>query len=851
MRYLPKSRRVLSLWVVLAIALLAGSAGAAADEKKPPSFEEKVEGLERRAGLLTLWVDKGKGKVWLELPAAEDSGEIGRYLHVEGLVAGLGSNPVGLDRGQLGPTRLVRFRRLGGKVLLEQLNTGFRAQSEDPRERRAVAESFATSVLWAGEVAAEADDGRLLLDLDGFLLRDAHGVARTLEQTEQGSYSLDAARSAVDSGACLAFPDNVELEAVLTYGGQAKGAYVRSVSPTADAVTLVQHHSFIRLPDDGYAPRPFDPRAGSFAVSFADYSAPLDAPLRQRWIVRHRLEKTQPKRARSRVVEPIVFYVDSGTPEPVRSALVEGASWWADAFEAAGLIDAFKVELLPDGAHPLDVRYNVIQWVHRSTRGWSYGGGVIDPRTGEMIKGHVNLGSLRVRQDRLLFEGLIGTEATGSGGAQDPVQVALARIRQLSAHEVGHALGFSHNFAASTYGRASVMDYPAPKIAIRDDGSFDLSGAYGVGIGEWDKQAARYAYSQFAPGADEGAELARIVAEGVEQGMLFLTDADARPLGGANPRAALWDNGDDPVAELAHTLRVRRLALDRFDADRIAAGQPLALLQEVLAPVYFHHRFQLEGTVKLIGGFDHSHAVRGDGQAGIRQVAPEVQRRALAQVLRLLDPAELDLNDRTLDLLLPRPPGHGPNRELFRGVAAPGFDSIAAAESAVSHALAALLEPARARRLVDAHRRDDTTLGLDELLGAIQQAAFGASGAGEGLRRLELRRAVQRRVVDGLIALSLDSRAGGDVAGRAESAIASIGGALGSLEVAALRKPDADGGARAHRLWLASRIRRHLERDAGFRTESRPAAGLPPGSPIGAERGCGFDHDLNGTTGAH
>ncbi|MEM8933420.1 MAG: DUF5117 domain-containing protein, partial [Acidobacteriota bacterium] len=430
---------------------------------------------------MTLYPDPREGKLWLHLPAPADGGdEIVRVIFYEGLLTGLGSNPVGLDRGQLGEARLLSIRRLGHRVLFELPNLKFRADTEQATERNATRQSFAPTVLWATPVGALDGDGTSVVDIAPFLLRDAHDVVPTLANTAQGKYRFDAERSAVDFAALHTFPDNVELEAVLTYAlaGGEPGPLVAETAPRGDAFSLVQHVSFVRLPDDGYSVRLADPRVGMLSVPYADYAAPLDERLDRRLVIRHRLEKVDPSAERSKVVDPIVYYVDSGVPEPVRSALVEGALWWADAFEAAGFLDAYRVEILPDDAHPLDVRYNVIQWVHRSTRGWSYGGGVIDPRTGEMLKGHVSLGSLRVRQDRLLFEGLLGTAKTGTGAADDPVELALARIRQLSAHEVGHTLGITHNFAASTYaGRASVMDYPAPFVTVGEDGQLDVSRA--------------------------------------------------------------------------------------------------------------------------------------------------------------------------------------------------------------------------------------------------------------------------------------------------------------------------------------------------------------------------------------
>ncbi len=813
--------------LLTSVALAACSGLAPTGNPSSEAAEESsdwgdaLDGFERRSGLLDVHVHPKKGSVLLELPSPGERGVVGTYLYVEGLTTGLGSNPVGLDRGQLGETRVVELRRIGSRLLIEAPNLRFRALSDNAAEVRATREAFATSVLWAGEVLETAEDGRSLVDITSFVVRDAHDVVATLAATGQGSYRLDADRSMLDPGAVLAFPDNLEFEALLTFAGDGSGGFVQATAPMAQAITLRQHHSLIRLPDDGYHPRRFDPRMGSFAISFSDYATPLGEPIQEQWIVRHRLERTDPEAESSAAVEPIVYYVDSGAPEPIRSALIEGATWWAEAFEAAGFEDAFRVELLPEGAHPLDVRYNVIQWVHRSTRGWSYGGGVIDPRTGEMIKGHVTLGSLRVRQDILLFEGLTGVEATGNGGPQDPIEAALARIRQLSAHEVGHTLGFAHNFAASTYGRASVMDYPAPFLRVVD-GRVDLSDAYDVGIGAWDRHAADFAYRDFPDGTDEDAGLAAIVERGLDEGMLFLSDADARPEGAAQPKAGLWDNGSDSVAALAQTMEVRGVGLEAFGASRIATGRPMAALEEVFAPLYFHHRYQLGVTAKQVGGVDYRYKVAGDDQPLPQPVSPEVQHAALATLAATLSPEALEVPANALAVLHPRSFGLWSNRELFAGATDPLFDPVAAGATAADLTVRSLLAPERLNRVAQQHAADGAQPGVGGVLAAL------ADSLNAHERTTPLGAAVRGVWVEGLM--------------RAASSPATSAAVRSELERELERfqaSPEASPP-------LARRIARFWDR--ALPPAEAPAAALeaPPGSPIGGGPAIGSPADWLG-----
>lgn len=828
------------LLATLILTLSAFSVAAQSEKSaEPVGIEQKTAGMTKQEGFFSFYWDKEKGRVWLEISRFE-----GEFLYVTSLATGLGSNPVGLDRTQLGDGRVVRFDRVGPRVLLVQPNLRYRALTDNSDERRAVEESFAQSVLWGAEIAAETGN-RVLVDATSLIVSDAVDAAGRLQRSGQGDFKLDKMRSAVFLPRTKAFPDNTEFEATLTFAASRPGRLVSEVTPSADSVTVRQRHSFVRLPDSQYRPRLHDPRAASFGVTFADYAAPLDQPLEVRWIARHRLEKKDPASDVSEAVEPIVYYLDRGAPEPVRSALLEGARWWNEAFEAAGYRDAFRVELLPDGADALDVRYNVIQWVHRSTRGWSYGSSVTDPRTGEIIKGHVLLGSLRVRQDRMLFEGLSPVFASDSPRAGcglapapsaeylaafdpevQPVEVALARIRQLAAHEVGHTLGFAHNFAASVNGRASVMDYPAPLAKATEQGDLDLSDAYAVGIGEWDKIAVRYAYTDF-PADDERQGLQAIIDEAISSNLLFLSDADARPPGAAHPLANLWDNGDDPVQALEEALRVRRIGLNRFGLGNVPLGRPLSELGDTLVPLYLHHRYQVEATGKMLGGVFYRYKLRGDNLPLQRPVPGQRQRRALDVLLRSLSPAELTLPDSLIPLLHPLPFGYRDERERFPSRTEPVFDPLAAARTAADLTLATLLQRERAARLIAQHTRDGDSPGLVEVIDRVLSATWGAASP-PSRPEAAVARVVRDAALDRLIQLAGDVRASADVRSIASLKLRELGELLAGSTTA-------QGVDRAHSMEAQRRIQAFLDRPHPP-AQNPEALQAPPGSPIGRSR---------------
>jgi len=815
---MPRLPRLRTLSTLL---LLAGFLGPSVALGQTPSIADRTRGLSRQDGFVPFYWDPATGKLWLEIPAARLNREL---LYITGAPTGLGSNDIGLDRGQISRERIVRFQRIGNKILMVQPNHEFRSSNRDPAAVRSVEESFAISTLWGFRVEAESD-GAVLVDGTDFAVRDVHDAIGTLTRARQGTFRLDASRSAVYPENTKAFPRNTEIESMLTLTSDNPGGFVQDVAPSAEAVTLRERISFVALPDSGYLPRRADPRAGFSGVSYVDLSAPLGTSPAQRFIARHRLAKRDPRAATSEPVAPIVYYLDRGAPEPIRSALLEGARWWNQAFEAAGYRNAFRVELMPDGADPMDVRYNVIQWVHRFTRGWSYGNSVTDPRTGEILKGHVTLGSLRVRQDFLLAEGLLAPYRRGDERAAAAEAMALARLRQLAAHEVGHTLGLQHNYISSAANRASVMDYPHPLVKLDGNGQVDLSDAYATGIGEWDKIAIRYGYSDFAPGTDHAAALDGILAAGRSRGIFFLADQDARPLGSAHPTTHLWDNGTDASAELDRVMRVRRAALDRFGEEAIRAGQPLALMEEALVPLYLHHRYQVEAAVKAVGGQHYAYALRGDGQAPLRAVPAADQRKALASVLAVLSPRELALPRAILARIPPRPSGFPSHRELFDKTTQPVFDAISPAGAAADQIAQLLFNGERAARLVQQHALDPSLPGLAEVIDSV--LAVGRSVPADEYQA-EVGRTIQRVVIQRLMELAQTARSG------AVKAIALLKLRGFAAQLPAVNPQQLAGTAEgtAHVLALGDDIRRFLERPWDPQALPRPFT-APPGMPIG------------------
>jgi hypothetical protein len=800
------------------ILLLAGAFGA--DTKPIPTINTFGASMKRLDGFFPLLWDGKAGRLYLEIGKFDQD-----FLLISSLPYGLGSNDIGLDRGKLSRSILVHFRRVGPKVLLVQPNLEFRSSSQNPAERMAVTQSFAESVIAGFKIEAE-EHGSVLIDVTDFCLADRFGAARDIAEAKQGDYKVDDKRSAIVLDNTKNFPLNTEVESLLTFATDKlpEKSLVTTVVPDAYSVTLREHFSFIQLPDAGFQPRAFDPRAGYFDLSYRDYSAPLGAPLEIYLIARHRLQKKDPNAAMSEPVQPIVYYVDRGAPEPIRSALIEGASWWGQAFESAGFKNAFRVELLPEGADIMDVRYNTVQWVHRSTRGWSYGASVIDPRTGEIIKGQVTLGSLRGRQDYMIAEALLSPYKDGSTPSPQLQEMVLARIRQLAAHEVGHTLGLAHNFVASSIAPGtSVMDYPHPWITLDSSGRLDLPHAYATGIGAWDKVAIQYGYTQFAADSDEHVALNSILSKAQAEGLYFITDEDSRPVGSAHPYSHLWDNGSDPAAELDRILTVRKAALLQFGENAIKNGTPFAQLEDKLVPLYLLHRYQTEAAAKELGGLNYRYALRGDGQMVTQIVDPASQEKALTVLLETISPDTLALPESLLRILPPRPPGYGTTGESFDAHTGVTFDPAGAAEAATEITLSLLFDPQRASRLVEYNLRDPHSPSLEHVI----EAAVGATWKSprEGGLQSAMQAVTEAAVTEHLLALAGSKEASSEVRAIARAEAVAL-----KEYLSAVSANSRDQGIRAG---AVARIELFLKDPNRFAPAPRPA--VPPGQPIGEE----------------
>lgn len=831
----PTGIRTTAATVLSALALLLLPLSLAAQAEPTPTIEDRTEGMQHLEGFFDLYWDEGTGSLFWEFDGMDTE-----FLYQISMGSGLGSNPVGIDRGQLGGTYVLEAQRVGPRVLLMEPNYRYVARSDNPVEVEAVRDAFAPSVHWGFEVEAETGD-RVLVDATDFFLRDARGVIDQIASRGQGTFSLDESRSVIHMPATRAFPENTEVESMLTFTSRDPGNLVSGVAASGNAITLRQHHSFIQLPEPGFETRIADPRVGVNGPMLYDYATPIDEDTRVRLSARHRLERTDPTAERSTAVEPIVYYVDPGTPEPVRSALIEGASWWADAFEAAGFVDAYRVEVLPEGVDPQDIRYNLIHWTHRRTRGYSYGNTTIDPRTGEIVRGVVNLGSLRLRQDYLMGKGMVppfptgisDQEQDGDGGEfadaptfeylaqvapnSEAVDMALQRVRQLSAHEVGHTIGLPHNYMASSYGRESVMDYPAPYAQIDNNGQIDLSNAYVQRIGTYDELSINWLYRDFPDGTNVPAALDEIAAQGVRDGLIYMGHSNNNFIGAAHQYASVWDNGSNLVDHLQLELRIRDIGLENFGTDVIRAGDPMSDLEFVLLPLYMHHRFQLRSAIQSLGGADYRNALKGDGQTPFTIVSPAEQRRTLDVVLSTLDVDFLALPERIIEMI-PPPAYRHDEGETFAGYTERIFDPIAVAEASAAFTVGEILHPERMARLVMYGSMGDYP-DLAEVTDRLIEVTWDAPEPGDEYRRQVLHTA-QRAVVDQMMRQAVR-----------EESLAEVRAVLADRLDGIATRIEAETDPSPHERLVAADIRRWEVRIEN--TVPGPAIQLPAGDPIG------------------
>jgi hypothetical protein len=792
---------------VLCSASIAFSATAAHGSVPAPVAASATR---QQAGFIGVRVDADRNKVLLDIAADRLDKD---FLHQSTLATGFGS--LGLDRGQTGSSVVVRLERHGKRILLVRDNWGVRAQGASEAEQRAASEAFARSVVASFPIESEAN-GVIVADATSFFLSDSYGIAETFRRSQQGTPRLDAGRSWIDAARTRAFPKNTEVHAVLTFAIDNPGAGVRRGAPDPSAVTMEVHHSLVQLPDSqGFRARQGDPRSGVNGPQFYDFAQGYEGTYRDAIAGRWRLIPKDPAAYQrgelTEPVTPIVYYLDPGIPAEYRQALREGGMWWNKIFEAAGFKNGFSVRDLPAGADMMDARYNMVYWVHRAAPGPSVGPSFSDPRTGEIVRTVVRIDAWRSLIDYNIYAGLL--PAAGAAGLSvSPDAFAMWRRRQHAAHEIGHTLGFPHNYIAGSQGRTSVMAYPFPLISLDSKGQIDLSKAYAPAGGAWDTLTVRYGYTWFPNEAAEKTGLERILKDGITRNVRFIADQHAGAEGSI-PEATRWVEGATMFDAANRTSAVRRLLIDKFDERAIKPGEPMYLLNMRFAHVYLHHRYSLEGLVKYIGGMDFTYAMRGDSQTPTRILPAASQRRALTMALDALEPAALAVPERVLAMIPPVPPG-GDGSMAWLGYSGTALDQISLAGGLATETIENIFERDRLGRLVLFNARDASNPSLDEVTRTVIDRTWGAAPATNGAQAL--RRTVQQVVVNTLLDRAGDNAALAEVRTIMELHLAALKTRLAGMT----------GGGAADRALRAKTVRdieRYFEGNDDPKTRSRYA----------------------------
>ncbi len=798
-------------------------------------------GLERREGFVPMLWDAEQGRLFFELTRFDQD-----ILYFTSVAKGSGSGSVGLEWAGGGEGGVIQFQRIGPKVMVVQKNLRFRAGTGGPGIEKGIDASFPDSII-ASLPIIRSDAGKVIVDATPLVVRDAAGFAaasagggrgggrggpQAVELVAGTTWRFDPTRSAIYLPHTKGFPKNSEVEVTVTYEALTGGA---RTTPEARVLTGRLHYSFVE-PPTGYKPREADPRIGVQGIRFIDYSRPPTSTNAVEWVRRHRLEKKDPTAALSEPKQPIIYYLDAAVPEPTRSAMKDGFLWWNKAFEAAGFKNALQIRDTPPDMDPMDVRYNQIYWVDRDERGYSTGGGLTDPRTGEILAARVRLESDRVRTVSRYwqtYEPPVGGGRAGGGGGEDDFeqgfldaglppystpeteqQLVLLRQALLTAHETGHTLGFDHNWNSSMNDRASVMEYPSPRIKITN-GKIDLTDAYQKQIGAYDIMTVRYAYTEFPP-AQEKAGLDNIIKDMRKQGLMFTPSTD--------PRWNRYDDGPDPAEYMRQTAAQRKILLANYGPAILKDGEPYGDLRGIrLWMTYLHHRWSIDSGVRYIGGMYTNFAVKGETLPPTEIVPAAKQRELLGLLLDDVDPASLAIPEpllASLTVAVERGAGggrgaRGPDQENMESSTGYAFDHLAAARTIAGLVFDQLFEPETAARLIGFADRQPNALTLPETIDTCAKKVFGQPASTGMLRSLQ--RQTQRVFLDAVMTLGASPTATPDVKAVVMASVATI-----KTQVAGLKDADPVNEASLRQM------ERDLTRYAQNPTMPKKSSATPP-----------------------